>query len=182
MNPELKRDQSIEPAVVRLPSACGDVIVWLVATLLCDVLIAGCLSHFFRTARAQTAFSATKTFLTKLLVLSVQSGLVTALAAGAQLVTFMLGSLVVSNYWDHGLAIVLGKLYSNMLLASLNARTVVARITDGQADLKFTVEMKSHQGIAFRVEFTEVGETPTGIAAQSTSRGVDTVVTIGDRV
>ncbi|KII88016.1 hypothetical protein PLICRDRAFT_176755 [Plicaturopsis crispa FD-325 SS-3] len=147
---EFKRDQAIEPSVI-----------WLGASLLCDILLAGCLSHFLRVARNQTPFAATKTILTKLLILTVQSGVITAVAAGMQLAAFTAGSLGVSNYWDMGLALVLGKLYSNMLLASLNARTVVVRISDTQADLP-AVEGRSDQGIVFRVAFTEVTATAGG--------------------
>ncbi|KII88013.1 hypothetical protein PLICRDRAFT_176753 [Plicaturopsis crispa FD-325 SS-3] len=169
-----EQDQWVEPAII-----------WLIASLLCDILISGCLSHFLRKARSQTPFLATQKLLTKLLILTVQSGLITAVVAGLELASFIIAIFLVSNYWDHGFTIVLGKLYSNTLLASLNARTVVTRISDNQTD--FGAEMRSDQGIAFRVTFAEITAqaggttvtTETQCGTPAPSKGHDSEVSAG---
>lgn len=61
--------------------------------------------------------------MTKLIVLTVQTGFITAAAAGVQLTLFLLNP---TNFSDIP-AFILGKMYSNVLLATLNARTIIAR-------------------------------------------------------
>ncbi|KII88054.1 hypothetical protein PLICRDRAFT_657972 [Plicaturopsis crispa FD-325 SS-3] len=128
--------------------------IWLAASLLCDILIAGCMSHFLREARSRTPFIATKTVLTKLSVLALQSGFITAVAAGLQLTAFMTSCLVYGHNWDVFFSIILGKLYSATLLASLNARTAVVRVINNQTDV---VEIKSDQGIVFKADLSGIG-------------------------
>ncbi|KII88053.1 hypothetical protein PLICRDRAFT_176797 [Plicaturopsis crispa FD-325 SS-3] len=129
-------------------------VIWLGSSLLCDILIAGCMSHFLRAARSETAFKATETILTKLFVLTVETGLITVLAASLQLVASLTSSLYFENTWDQFFAFILGKLYSNMLLASLNARAVLVRINNQTG----TVKMKSNEGVVFRAEFTGISQ------------------------
>ncbi|KII90157.1 hypothetical protein PLICRDRAFT_174938 [Plicaturopsis crispa FD-325 SS-3] len=97
--------------------------VWLVGSFACDILITLSLLVILRKARAQTTFKETETVVTKLIVLTVQTGFITAAAAGVQLTLFLLNP---TNFSDIP-AFILGKMYSNVLLATLNARTIIAR-------------------------------------------------------
>lgn len=89
------------------------------------------------------------------------------MAAALQLAASVVGSLVEGNDWDQFFAVTVSKLYSNMLLATLNARTMVVRATE---DRENTVEIKSSQGIVFRAEFAAIGQAmdpgATGVAVE----------------
>ncbi|KII90158.1 hypothetical protein PLICRDRAFT_174939 [Plicaturopsis crispa FD-325 SS-3] len=98
--------------------------IWLGGSFLCDILITLSMMHILREARAQSAFSSTDTVVTKLIVLTVQTGLVTAVTAGVDLILFLVCK---NNYIYDAPAFIIGKIYSNVLLATLNARTNIAR-------------------------------------------------------
>ncbi|THV04740.1 hypothetical protein K435DRAFT_850589 [Dendrothele bispora CBS 962.96] len=93
--------------------------VWLVGTFVADVLIAACMVYVLRKAQ-QRAFSLrSETILTRLLMNAVNTGAVTAVGAGIELIMFL---VFTNNNYHQAPAFVLGKLYSNVLLANLNAR------------------------------------------------------------
>ncbi|KII86928.1 hypothetical protein PLICRDRAFT_177644 [Plicaturopsis crispa FD-325 SS-3] len=123
-------------------------VIWLPASFFCDVIIAGSLLHILRRARSQTPIKATETILTRLIVVTIQTGFITAVVAGLQLLSYILCFVTESQYYIM-FSFVLGKLYSNVLLATLNARAVVVRVADNEVS---TVAMKTSQGIVFRVE------------------------------
>lgn len=80
--------------------------------------------------------------------MTIQTGFITAVVAGLQLLSYILCFVTESQYYIM-FSFVLGKLYSNVLLATLNARAVVVRVADNEVS---TVAMKMSQGIVFRVE------------------------------
>ncbi|KII86989.1 hypothetical protein PLICRDRAFT_177697 [Plicaturopsis crispa FD-325 SS-3] len=128
-------------------------IIWLSLSFLCDVLIAGSLLHLLKEARAQTPFKATHTLLTRIIAVTVQTGCVTAVAAGLQLAAVLLDFAQTTQYSEM-FAFVLATLYANVLMATLNARTALVRAVDDGVN---TVALKSGEGVAFRLQLTEPG-------------------------
>ncbi|KII85308.1 hypothetical protein PLICRDRAFT_701456 [Plicaturopsis crispa FD-325 SS-3] len=133
--------------------------IWLGGSFLCDILIAGSMLHILREARSRTAIRATESTLTKLIVLTVQTGFITAFMAAIQLIIYVLrtNGPLPANQYDYVSMFMLGELYANVLMATLNARTAVVR--SGSGDEVNTFGAKSSQGIAFRVELGDVGRT-----------------------
>ncbi|KAJ3754166.1 hypothetical protein EV360DRAFT_73918 [Lentinula raphanica] len=90
---------------------------WLVASALCDVVIALSLSWFV--LRNKSAFSSTNSVLNRIMLLTLQTGSITAVAAIADVFTFTLSpDKTLEFVWAYSLS----KLYSNTLLSMLNAR------------------------------------------------------------
>ncbi|KZV68659.1 hypothetical protein PENSPDRAFT_510378 [Peniophora sp. CONT] len=93
--------------------------VWLAGSFVDDILIAACMITLLYQARAQTPWIQSQSLYDRLIVNTVQTGLITALVAGADL--FL---------WEHykqdnfhlAPAYILGKLYSNSFLSTLNGR------------------------------------------------------------
>ncbi|KII83994.1 hypothetical protein PLICRDRAFT_435072 [Plicaturopsis crispa FD-325 SS-3] len=86
-------------------------------------LMAGWLLYILFKARSQTQNKSAATILTRLLSVTVHTGFATAVAAGLQLVAHIL-SLVAANQYRLMFSLFIGKVYANVLLATLNARTV----------------------------------------------------------
>ncbi|KII83992.1 hypothetical protein PLICRDRAFT_180014 [Plicaturopsis crispa FD-325 SS-3] len=121
--------------------------IWLTGSFICDALIAGSLLYIFFKARSETQIRRTTTLLTKLIKVTVETGFITAVVAGLQLIAYLLDIAVPNQYYVM-FSLLLGKLYSNVLLATLNARTVTVRV-DGN-EVGTDVATKFSQGIVFR--------------------------------
>lgn len=104
-------------------------------------------------ARAKTPFKETHTLLTRIIAVTVQTGFVTAVAAGLQLAAVLLDFAQTTQYSEM-FAFVLATLYANVLMATLNARTALVRAVDDGVN---TVALKSGEGVAFRLQLTEPG-------------------------
>ncbi|KII85297.1 hypothetical protein PLICRDRAFT_45491 [Plicaturopsis crispa FD-325 SS-3] len=155
-------------------------IIWLAGSFLCDLLIVGSMLHLvsphhhpcqcahatysaLRTlqlseARSQTSIKSTESILTKLIILTLQTGFITALVAGIQLTIYLLrnGHAMLPNQYDYASMFMLGKLYSNVLMATLNARVVVSAAVLDEVD---SAPAKSSQGMAFRLNLTDLSQT-----------------------
>ncbi|KZV73836.1 hypothetical protein PENSPDRAFT_262260 [Peniophora sp. CONT] len=93
------------------------VIVWLVTSAMVDVTITGFLTFHLRKHR--TGFQRTDDVLSKIIRLTVQTGLITSVWAIVDLAVFLAIPTGVHLIFNFPLA----KLYSNSLLSSLNARS-----------------------------------------------------------
>ncbi|KII84925.1 hypothetical protein PLICRDRAFT_346458 [Plicaturopsis crispa FD-325 SS-3] len=100
-------------------------------SFVCNFLIAGSVMQILHQARLITPFGAADTPVTKLLVHTVQTGLVTVVGAGLELVLYAVSPR--SNL-HMAIAYILPKLYSSALLATFNARTQMFRPSMGQDD------------------------------------------------
>ncbi|CAE6438264.1 hypothetical protein ACGC1H_007007 [Rhizoctonia solani] len=93
--------------------------VWLGGSALCDFIITISMVTFL--ARASTGFSQTDSVITKLIRMTVETGLVTTTAATVELILYLV-------YQKNNLhmipALALAKLYTNTLLATFNSRSV----------------------------------------------------------
>ncbi|KAL4253774.1 DUF6534 domain-containing protein [Abortiporus biennis] len=92
------------------------VIVWLIGAAVCDVAITISLSWYLR--RHKTGFSNTDGILNKIIRLTVQNGLLTAIWAVIDLITFLVTDTGLHLAFNFPLA----KLYTNSLMSSLNSR------------------------------------------------------------
>ncbi|KAF8877874.1 hypothetical protein BD779DRAFT_1556038 [Infundibulicybe gibba] len=106
-------------------------VVWLAGNFLADVLIALCMLYTLRVAQRQSLSKGAKTIISRLMVNTVQTGAITAVATGAglafklfspnnfQIITFILGHLVpILTFYR----------FTNVCLANLNARARVRRL------------------------------------------------------
>ncbi|KAJ7499264.1 hypothetical protein FB451DRAFT_1204840 [Mycena latifolia] len=103
-----------------------------------DFVIAVILVFYLR--RSRTGFKKSDTMISKLIMFSVSTGLLTTVCALASLVSILL--------WGHTLIYVafyfsLGRLYFNSVLATLNARKDIRAFTDDPEDLSFSLQTLS---------------------------------------
>ncbi|CAE7222444.1 unnamed protein product [Rhizoctonia solani] len=92
------------------------VTIWLLLSALTDVVITCILSWYLHTHR--TGFSKTDDIITRLVRLTVQTGLLTTVWAAADLITY----LCLSNNMHLFFQLALCKLYTNSLMSTLNSR------------------------------------------------------------
>ncbi|KAJ6530090.1 hypothetical protein B0H19DRAFT_479568 [Mycena capillaripes] len=99
---------------------------WLMITAICDLLITSTLIVIFFQYRMQMSSEErrTDTFMMKLILNTVETGAVTSAAALIYLVLFL---LYPETNLEEMLTFILGKLYANVLLFSLNVRVGGAR-------------------------------------------------------
>ncbi|CAE6426753.1 unnamed protein product [Rhizoctonia solani] len=92
------------------------VIIWLTLSALTDVVITGILSWYLHTHR--TGFSKTDDVITRLVRLTVQTGLITTVWATTDLLVYLCWSSNMHVFFQLPLC----KLYTNSLMSTLNAR------------------------------------------------------------
>ncbi|PWN50293.1 hypothetical protein IE53DRAFT_330530 [Violaceomyces palustris] len=95
------------------------VIIWLVGAAVTDVLITG--SLVFTLNKSRTGFAATDDIITKLIRLTLQTGMLTSAFAIIDIVLFLASTTTLHLVFNLPLA----KLYVNSLLSTLNARVVL---------------------------------------------------------
>jgi len=105
--------------VAVIPDFTAGVEVWLIGSFVCDILIAGTMITIFTLARRESQRPQTETLLTILIVNTVETGAITVVTAGVDLTLFLLFQ---ENFLHQVPAFILGKLYSNVVLAILNSR------------------------------------------------------------
>ncbi|RXW25788.1 hypothetical protein EST38_g71 [Candolleomyces aberdarensis] len=106
-----------------------------------DILITGAL--FFFLHRSRTGFKRSDTMISRLILFTVSTGFLTSLCA--------IGSLVSILVWGHTLIYVafyfsLGRLYSNSVLATLNARKSIRGLGEDTDELSFSLESFAKSG------------------------------------
>ncbi|PBK96108.1 hypothetical protein ARMGADRAFT_1010928 [Armillaria gallica] len=94
------------------------VIIWLVSSCVCDFLITGALVWYLRGHK--TGFEQSDELMDRIIRLTVQTGLITSICAMLDLVTFLAIASPNVHIIFTGM---LGKLYTNALMSSLNARS-----------------------------------------------------------
>ncbi|KAF4591267.1 hypothetical protein EYR40_009870 [Pleurotus pulmonarius] len=114
---------------------------WLGASALADLLITGCL--LFTLQRKRTGMQATDGIINKIMLLTIQTGLITTVFAIADLV---LALSVQGKGFNFIPDFALSKLYTNTLLASLNARTDYGAILSNPDNLLFRSTPNSNKG------------------------------------
>ncbi|KAJ7586792.1 hypothetical protein C8J56DRAFT_107164 [Mycena floridula] len=90
---------------------------WLIASAVCDVAIAVLL--FYALSKKKSGFADMDDYITRIMLITVQTGALTAVAALADAIVFVsIKESTIFFSWDLSLS----KLYTNTLLSSLNAR------------------------------------------------------------
>lgn len=85
--------------------------VWLGGTALCDVILTGCMIYYLR--RSKTGFRATTTLLSKIIRITLETGLACATLAILDLALFLAFQ---ENNYHLAPSIALSKIYANSLL------------------------------------------------------------------
>ncbi|TFK43284.1 hypothetical protein BDQ12DRAFT_171820 [Crucibulum laeve] len=106
-----------------------------------DVLIVAAL--FFFLHRSRTGFKKSDTMISRLILFTVSTGLLTTICAIASLVSILIWGktlIYVAFYFS------LGRLYSNSLLATLNARRAIRGLGEDSDELSFSLQSLSKFG------------------------------------
>ncbi|KAF8199204.1 hypothetical protein K438DRAFT_1933323 [Mycena galopus ATCC 62051] len=128
---------------------------WLITTILTvgasvDVLVATSLCVYVHRWKTAPTMKTTSELINRIIFWSIRTGLITSLVSVAIVVCFQ---TMKDNYVWIGIFTVLGKLYSNSLLASLNSRSLHRRL-DAQTCHSFALfSDDSMNGIGGDVEF-----------------------------
>lgn len=93
--------------------------IWLAGSLAVDFLIAASMVTILAQAKINSTFKKTETLITKLIVHTVETGVVTVITATVDLSLYL---TFPNNFMHIVPALILGKLYSNIALANLNGR------------------------------------------------------------
>ncbi|KAF9490595.1 hypothetical protein BDN71DRAFT_1592778 [Pleurotus eryngii] len=105
------------PEYARLHEFDGAVITWLASSAAADIVITS--SLVISLYRRKTGVRATDDVINRIIRLSVQTGMITAISAAADVIIFVVVPNTTLNFvWDFALS----KLYTNSLLSTLNAR------------------------------------------------------------
>ncbi|KAJ4481289.1 hypothetical protein J3R30DRAFT_3466576 [Lentinula aciculospora] len=116
---------ALHPAWSQLQMFEFGFLAWLISSALCDIVIAVSLSWFV--LHNKTSFTSTNSILNRIMLLTLQTGTLTAVAAIADVFTFTLSEDKTLEFvWAYSLS----KLYSNSLLSMLNARVEWNKVLD----------------------------------------------------
>ncbi|KAJ7649050.1 hypothetical protein DFH06DRAFT_1208873 [Mycena polygramma] len=137
--------------------------IWLIGSAVCDVVIALTMITILTRYRQMTPWKSTDNIVTKLIYHTVETGAITAVAAIIEVILF----LVYPQYNFHEVpAFILGKLYSNVVLATLNARTPPDWNKTIYVDTQNVTGTENHQ-LQWRSPTPSIGgETVTGSKVQ----------------
>ncbi|KAJ7173928.1 hypothetical protein C8R43DRAFT_976576 [Mycena crocata] len=113
---------AVTTAVAELQNLIIGVKVWLIGAAACDILITVTMVIILAEYRKKTPWKKTDTVITKLIAHVVETGAVTSIVALFDVILFI---RFPSNNLHQTPAFMLGKLYSNVLLVTLNARAVM---------------------------------------------------------
>ncbi|THU99480.1 hypothetical protein K435DRAFT_855666 [Dendrothele bispora CBS 962.96] len=99
-------------------SLFSSLVAWLTTSAICDVAIA-IVMVFFLTTQKKDSMPVTKSVVNKIIIVTIQTGVLTSVAAVADILTFTLIKGATFQFiWDFSIS----KLYTNSLLSTLNAR------------------------------------------------------------
>ncbi|KAI9571714.1 hypothetical protein HD554DRAFT_1809965 [Boletus coccyginus] len=101
----------------RVSTTSGAVVTWLAASAITDIIITA--SLVYSLLQKRTGFAATDDIINRIIRLTVQTGLITAMAATVDVALFL---TLKGQTWNFITDLALPKLYTNTLLSSLNAR------------------------------------------------------------
>jgi len=141
--------------------ATNAALLWFLGSCVTDVLIAS--SLVFTLMRSKTGFPSTDSVVNKLIRMTIQTGLVTAVFSILDVICFMvLPETAVNFVWDMALS----KLYATCFLSTLNARAAFAErmlstipVTDSIGFGQSNVHEESTHGIALRAPVKNTRDT-----------------------
>ncbi|KAJ6606193.1 hypothetical protein DFH09DRAFT_1017147 [Mycena vulgaris] len=136
---------------------------WLSATALCDLIIVSATTYYLVTSRSSDFSARTKTILTRIIKLTVETGVICALFA---LINLYLFTTYKGTNYHLSLCIELSKVYSNSMLLIMNSR---AHITHGSPHITNTYSVNLSDSL-FRSGTTRVQTGPVHIQVTQTAR------------
>ncbi|KAJ7127438.1 hypothetical protein C8R43DRAFT_1027992 [Mycena crocata] len=144
------------PTLAAQQKLTAGVKIWLIGSFACDIIIAVTMIVILSQMRSVTPWTPTDSLIKKLLYHTVETGAVTAITAGVELILFI---LYPETFLDEIPAFLLGKMYSNVVLATLNARTRKRASWPVASAIGFaTPDVESHQ-LRFRESNTAMSNT-----------------------
>ncbi|KAF7378203.1 putative Transmembrane protein [Mycena sanguinolenta] len=155
--------------VVALPPLSGGVTVWMIGSVACDVLITLALTGILWRLKRRTKFAETSGILNRLIRISIETGSLTSVTAIVEISLWLSWERF---YYYFVPFLILGKLYSNVLMATLNCRNPIFHgSSQGFVDATTSVNQATLQP-AFWCEPMERGRAPgaTHVAAARVSR------------
>ncbi|KAJ6506624.1 hypothetical protein C8R45DRAFT_509528, partial [Mycena sanguinolenta] len=128
--------------------------IWLIGSFAVDVLIATVmvfsLVNSRRALRGEFTVQSTENLINRLIVITVETGVITAVTALVDLTLYL---LPIQGQTYHTVpASILGKLYSNVLMANLNGRARSAAFKAGLQDSDFGDELDIIGGVSTALE------------------------------
>lgn len=143
----------------RKPELHWPALMWFLSATIADILIT--ITLVINLSRRKTGFAATDDAISKIIRMTVQTGMLTALFAVGDVIFFMtLPSTALNFIWD----LALTKLYANCLLSTLNARAGLKEMTSHQSGQRHQI---STTGGNSRRPNTYMNEPVTPILVQS---------------
>ncbi|KAG6860542.1 hypothetical protein C0995_010004 [Termitomyces sp. Mi166 len=135
---------------IKKPELHTPALVWFSSACAADVLIAA--SLVYSLSKRKTGFVMTDDAISKIIRMTVQTGMLTAICAVGDVVFFMtLPHTAVNFLWD----LALSKLYSNCLLSALNARATLNEKSIGSSQrAKFSGNARRALILLFKAEDT----------------------------
>ncbi|KAJ7214817.1 hypothetical protein GGX14DRAFT_609477 [Mycena pura] len=113
---------AVTTQVAELQKLMIGVKVWLIGSAVCDVVITLAMITILAQYRMKTPWKRTDSLITKLIYNTVETGAITSVVAVAEVILFILFSQTNLHQTP---AFMLGKLYTNVLLTTLNTRAVM---------------------------------------------------------
>ncbi|KAJ7258595.1 hypothetical protein C8J57DRAFT_1644536 [Mycena rebaudengoi] len=101
--------------------------IWFAGSLVADVLITACMTYILARAKSRAFWATSETMLTTLINRIIQSGAVTSVCAAVDLALF---AGIVDTNFHFVPSYILGKLYTNSLMLTLNLRRPTYQIPD----------------------------------------------------
>ncbi|KAK7462182.1 hypothetical protein VKT23_007786 [Stygiomarasmius scandens] len=135
--------------------------IWLIGSFVADILIAVVMIAILVEARMNSRHSTTNDILLRLIIQTVETGSLTAITAGVDLILFLKSP---GNYLFLCPSLILGKLYTNAVVARLNSR----RTSQTPHSTSLSVELGSQPSQHFEIH--QLVHRNGGIA-QSEERG-----------
>ncbi|KAJ6577606.1 hypothetical protein B0H19DRAFT_1370757 [Mycena capillaripes] len=108
---------SLHPGFTSFSHLHPEVVTWLSASALCDLLLTAALVHSLWTRKTNVV--ANDSYINKIIRLTVQTGFITAAAAFLDMLFFL---LIRNTTFNFMIDFALSKLYTNALISTLNAR------------------------------------------------------------
>ncbi|KAJ6604363.1 hypothetical protein DFH09DRAFT_1122428 [Mycena vulgaris] len=112
---------AVTTAVAELASLMVGVKAWLIGSAVCDVVITVTMIVILSQYRQKTPWKRTDSLITKLIFNTVETGAITTVVAIFDVVLFI---VFPTNNLHQVPAFMLGKLYSNVMLVTINARAI----------------------------------------------------------
>ncbi|KAF8876721.1 hypothetical protein BD779DRAFT_134284 [Infundibulicybe gibba] len=154
--------------VARKPSELSKLLLvgqlWLIGSLLCDILITGSMVTILVQNRRRTAFKSTESVINRLIINTIENGAIMSIIALLELVLFVHSP---NNFIHVTCEFILGKLYTNVFLATLNGRRQIQFI--GSTDTSRNTNIESH---SMRVQTFSSPKSSRNLSREGPPRGV----------